>query len=277
MSQFSESLHFHGTPTELLSSCSVVPVVVGKNELWTTFLPYAAGSDKTPILVDGLVVLWRYAEDHGWDMQVRHGELEVFTYSQSWDPSPRPAKSSGSASRAAELLGWELTRFRSLLPDTPADHGGGADNAYGFAAALKLPVTDWLSPENIRDVSGCTECPVISPIDRGPWTCPNCGGTEPMPYPPEPERAPAAPSAEALRTAALREQLRSSLQEAVERSLLELVPDTNLDELTDELLTAMAEVAVAPNRGAALAEWLLEHDEIEEVFGTDEEIMDAFK
>lgn len=277
MSQSSHSLHFQGPPSELLVSCSVVPVVVAKNERWTTFLPYGADSQKTVHVAEGLVVLWRYAADHGWDMELSHNKRVVFTYAQSWDPGPRRAKISGSAERAAELLGLELARFRSLLPDKAADHGGGADNAYGFASALKLPVVDWVSPENTREVSGCEACPVVSPWDRNEWTCPSCGGTEPAEYPPEPERPPAAPSAESLRYAAIRQKLSTALYQAVDESLLQLVPDANIEALADELLAAMADVAVAPNRAAALAEWLLEHDEVDEVFATDEELMDAFR
>ncbi|MFK8004157.1 MAG: hypothetical protein AB8H86_31620 [Polyangiales bacterium] len=276
MSQFSHSFHFRGTPSELLARCSALPVVVAQNESWTTFLPYGPAGDGAYV-EGGVVVFWRYAEDHGWDMAVRDGEEEVFTYSQSWDPSPRPAKSTGSISRAAELVGLELTRLPSLAPDTAANYDGGAGHAYGFASALKLPVVDWLSPESIREVSACAACPVLSPLERGPWACPNCGGTEPLPYPPEPKRAPAAPSPEALRIAAIRQQLGGVLHRAVEASLLELVPDADLGRLTDELLAALEELSAAPNRGAALAEWLLEHDEVEEVFGTDAEIMDAFK
>lgn len=277
MSQFSHSLHFRGTPHELLAGCSAVPVVVAKNECWTTFLPHGPGSAESTHVAEGVVVFWRYAEDHGWDTEVRHGEEVVFTYSQSWDPSPRPAKSKGSASRGAELLGIELDRFRSLLPDAPADYDGGAANAYGFASALKLPVVDWLSPESIREVTACAACPVLSPLERGPWVCPSCGGTESAPYPPEPERAPAAPSVESLQMAAIRQQLGAALHQATEESLLELVPDADIERLTDELLAAMEELARAPNRDAALTEWLLEHEEVEEVFGTDAEIMNAFE
>lgn len=277
MSQFSHSLHFRGTPSDLLAGCSAVPVVVATNESWTTFLPHGPGSAESTFVAQGVVVFWRYAEDHGWDFEVREGQEAVFTYSQSWDPSPRPAKSKGSASRAAELVGLDLGRFRSLISDVPADYERGASNAFEFASALKLPVVDCLSPETIREVTGCATCPVLSPLDRGPWTCPNCGETETSSYPPEPKRAPAAPSPESLRMAAIRQQLGAALRQAAEASLLELVPEADIEGLTDELLAAMEELAGAPNREAALTEWLLEHEEVEEVYGTDAEIMDAFK
>lgn len=104
MSQFSESLHFHGTPTELLSSCSAAVVVVAANEHWTTFLPYRAGTPGAAIA--GLVVRWHYAEDHAWGVEVRHGERVVFTDSLL----SAMAELAAAPNREAALAEWFVER-----------------------------------------------------------------------------------------------------------------------------------------------------------------------
>jgi hypothetical protein len=169
MSEFSESFHFASAERDevarALESGGMKGVVWGPSDTgWVTFVPFdscpghvfltSPATDfagRLSKLANKQVLVWLYAEDHGWYAMLWRDGTNVATYGSAWDPEINvettaeaiaefvklPVRA-GMTAQATESLPTSLDE-ESLFSEEP--------HAYRFAEALGLPEYQWKSSQ----------------------------------------------------------------------------------------------------------------------------------
>lgn len=159
MSEFSESFHLYTQKQEsavdLIKHSENKGYIFNEVNGWVTFVVPYRGRNVTASLLDwnpGLLVHYRYYEDHCWELIIYDKDDTVFEYKCDWTDDLRIEKNIYDLDLIRELILSQGNSIEGL--DSLFDLKGytlDQPPAYRLAEKLGLTYYEWLSADNIED------------------------------------------------------------------------------------------------------------------------------
>lgn len=167
MSEFSESYHIRtsdpAATTRRIREARFWGLVFPPTSGWLTFVPYAdrkeahpltgAEAHRLPSALKTLVLVYVYAEDHGWFFRLHQPGKPLVAYECWWDPELAIDRSQFDL-RAVEPLLLRIehrSELEKLLNPSTIDDIYDSNPARRFAELLGLPEYRWLSPAYVQE------------------------------------------------------------------------------------------------------------------------------